>query len=219
MVNFIIGGGIADENFIKQTIENYDRKQITITACDRGYVVCKSLGLKPDFIIGDFDSSPEGTYEQALEEGCPLVRLNPIKDDSDSEAAINLVIENTTEGDIVFLAGTGTRLDHVLGNIALLGMALKKGRRVILLDKTNRIQMLTSGQSLTIKKGAQHGKYISLMPYMGPVKGLTLEGFKYSLNNHDIFGFSTLTVSNEISENEGTIRFAEGYLIVMETMD
>lgn len=215
MSTFVVGAGHVNENFIKTIIGAQDENQRTIIACDRGVEVCLRMGVIPDYCIGDFDSASEGTYEKALSLGIPVTKLNPIKDDTDSEAALNLAVEKGT-GDIVFLGGTGSRLDHVLGNISVLG---NFNRKVFLLDETNRIQMLKAGELLELDKANQYGKYVSVFPFMGTVKGLTMKGFKYPLENEDILGFNTLTVSNEIVDAKAVISFEEGHLIVMETKD
>ena len=54
---------------------------------------------------------------------------------------------------------------------------------------------------------------------MGPVSGLTMEGFKYPLSDATLEGFNTLTVSNEIVDETATISIGEGYLIICETTD
>ena len=43
-------------------------------------------------------------------------RLNPVKDDTDTEYAIRLAISEGARS-IVVLGATGSRIDHVLGNI------------------------------------------------------------------------------------------------------
>ena len=52
-------------------------------------------------------------------------RLNPIKDDTDTEYAIRLAISEGARS-IVLLGATGSRIDHVLGNISLLGIGIGK---------------------------------------------------------------------------------------------
>ena len=54
---------------------------------------------------------------------------------------------------------------------------------------------------------------------MGKVSGLNMDGFKYPVKNGVIEGYNTLTVSNELAEDEGTITIEEGVLIVIESMD
>ena len=178
------------------------------------------MGIKPDLLVGDFDSAGSGMQQRAEAAGVQIKKLNPVKDDTDAEAALDIAIEKTTESDEIFLFGaTGTRMDHVLGNISLLGKGLKAGRMVTMLDPHNSIQMIEPGETYVVERDYQFGKYISVFPYMGTVKGLNMDGFKYPVKNGVVEGFNTLTVSNELTEEQGTITIEEGVLIVIESLD
>lgn len=129
----------------------------------------------PDVIVGDFDS----VSSEALEYFKTILDiewkvLNPVKDDTDTESAIRLAIEQGAER-ITLLGATGTRLDHVLGNIELLGIGLQQHVPIEMIDSHNRIRMIDSGVSLS--KDSQYGKYVSLIPYTQEVTGLTLTDF------------------------------------------
>ena len=191
-----------------------------IIAADRGLEALQGLGIRPHFIIGDFDSASEeakatlASYE--ADEAVTLVRLQPEKDDTDTEAALQLAFAHST-GDITILGGTGTRLDHVLGNISILGQGLEHGRNVYLVDAHNRIRMIDS--DVTITRAEQYGKFISLFPFGGPVTGVTLEGFKYPLTDATLEGCNSLGVSNELNSDRGRIAVKSGKIILMETLD
>ncbi|MBR5649860.1 thiamine diphosphokinase [Pseudobutyrivibrio sp.] len=220
MIVVIIAGGNVDEKFTGGFIEDFDESSLFIIACDRGYEACERIGIKPDLLVGDFDSAGSGVADRAEAAGVQVIRLNPVKDDTDAEAALDIAIEKTTEEDEIYLLGaTGTRLDHVLGNISLVAKGLKAGRIVTMLDSHNSIQMINPGETYVVEEGYQFGKYVSVFPYMAPVKGLNMKGFKYPVNNGDIEGFSTLTVSNELVDKEGKITIEEGMLIVIESRD
>ena len=142
--------------------------------------------------------------------------LNPVKDDTDTEAALHLAFHKT-QGDIVILGGTGTRLDHVMGNISILKQGIAQGRKVLLMDPYNRIQMVKS--QLLIEKGEQFGKYVSVFPLDGRAEGVTLKGFFYPLDNATLESDSSLGVSNEITGEVGEIFVKSGLLLVIESRD
>ena len=182
-----------------------------IIACDRGYVYCERLGLTPDLFIGDFDS-----YSGAVAPGVAVELLIPEKDDTDTESAIRLAIRRGAEC-ITLLGATGTRLDHVLGNIELLGIGLKAGIPIQICDAHNRICMIDRGMTLARKE--QFGTYVSLIPYTECVEHLTLKGFKYPLTDACLRGFCSLGVSNEIVADTAEISFESGILLVVESKD
>ena len=72
---------------------------------------------------------------------------------------------------------------------------------------------------ITLQRQEQYGKYISLIPFSEKVNGVTLEGFKYPLQNYTMGGFNSLGISNEIIADEAKISLASGQLIVVESRD
>ncbi|MBE5915078.1 MAG: thiamine diphosphokinase [Pseudobutyrivibrio ruminis] len=219
----IIGGGSINTSFAKEFIDRLDKSSLSIMACDSGYENCLAIGLEPDIVIGDFDSISREAYEKLQHSNAEVIKLNPVKDDTDIEAAVNIAIHKTSFGEFIYiLGGTGKRLDHFLGNVNLLGMGCLKQRKVVIVDEYNYIQMISAGQVLDLSRegeGAQFGHYVSIFPYGGKAAGVTMTGFKYPLENATIEGFNTLTVSNELIESVGSITLKEGYLIVCETRD
>ena len=142
--------------------------------------------------------------------------LNPEKDDTDTEYAIREAIRRGAM-EIVVIGATGTRIDHVLGNISLLGIGLEEQIKISLVDEHNRIRMIN--QPLMIRKAEQYGKYVSLIPFSEKVSGVTLRGLKYPLTDYTMGGFNSLGISNEIVSDEATISFSSGELIVIESKD
>lgn len=212
----IISGGNRDNNQIKEYINNYSP---FIIAVDSGAKSCIDINIRPDVALGDFDSIDTKylSYLPKWEKfGTKIIKLNPIKDDTDTEFALNYAIKNTT-GDIFLFGATGSRLDHTISNANLLFLGLKPNRRIELIDKNNKIYLKNS--SFEIEKNKQYGDFISLFPFNGIVEGLTLKGFFYTLNNHRLDGLSSLCVSNEITEEVAYITFDSGTLLVIESRD
>lgn len=220
MIVFIIAGGDINTEFAKGFIADHSFEKTLFIACDSGFESCLSMGVNPDIVVGDFDSISDDAYKKIENTGAEVIKLNPIKDDTDTEFALRLAFKRTKNTDEIYiLGGTGARIDHTLGNINLLGLGLKHDRDVILVDERNYILMLAPGWTLELEKGNQFGKYISVFPYAGFADGVTMKGFKYPLHRATLEGFNTLTVSNEIVDDFATIHVAEGYLIVCESRD
>lgn len=210
----IVSGGHIEDAFAKSVIAS---QQAVLIAADSGLDFFYRSGIKPDVIVGDFDSvAAEPLAFFRAQEGIRMQELNPVKDDTDTESSIRLAIEMGAE-QITILGGTGSRLDHVLGNIELLGIGLQEQVSITILDAHNRIRMINQG--ITIKREEQFGTYVSLIPYTSEVEHLTLRGFKYSLSDYCLKGFCSLGVSNEISEEEAVISFDGGILLVIESQD
>ena len=97
-VTYILAGGQLSLPFLKEQLNRHSDR--TIIAADRGLEACVSLGIEPDFVIGDFDSLDKTVREEFLSQEKNVTKLNPIKDDKDTEAALTRAFEKT-EGDII----------------------------------------------------------------------------------------------------------------------
>ena len=204
----VVSGGKIDYDFSSEFIQKQQFDKII--AADSGM----------DFLYANFDSVNSVSLEffEGVNDTKRIVfeRLIPEKDDTDTEHAIRTAIRLGAKT-ITIIGGTGTRLDHVLGNISILGIGIEENVQIFLVDSNNRIQMIS--KSLIIKKNQQFGKYVSLIPYTDKVEGLTLKGFKYNLENFTMTGHNSLGVSNEICDEEATIELKNGELIVVESRD
>lgn len=211
----LVCGGRIEEDFALAFLK--ETKFDFVIAADRGLLFLQKHGICPTHIVGDFDSADASCL--AAYRGNPQVEIRtfrPEKDWTDSEIAAETALEQGCE-ELVILGGTGTRIDHVLGNIQLLALLLERGARGYLLDPHNCI-FLTDGP-LELKREEQWGRFVSLFAYGGDVTGLTLQGMKYPLEEFTLGSVGTRTISNEIQEEIARIRFRTGRLLVMETRD
>ena len=220
----IITGGALNIAFAKnycQTL-SFDK----VFAVDKGLEYADYLGLSPDLIIGDFDTVNEKMlleYEKRIMEGRldAVLEKHPVKKDAtDTELALLEALRiGATE--ITLLAGTGSRLDHVLMNMNLLLQAEEAGVSCYMVDETNRIQLLSdhTRKETVILKEKQHGKYFSIIPVTSFVKGLTIIGAAYPLKNKQIKQGSSLTVSNYIVDEIAQIMLEKGSIWVIESKD
>ena len=207
----ILTGGTVEENFAKDYISKWNPDQV-ITA-DKGLLYAKRLNIKPDIILGDFDSCSKDIMQEFSTDKKIIVPCE--KDDTDTGLAIQKAIE-TGADEILMIGGTGTRLDHVMGNFGQLFYAHSKGVKAELVDANNRIRVLNHED--TISKKDQFGKYVSLIPIY-EARGVTLTGFKYPLKDHTLVFEQSLAISNELEAEEGIISFSEGKLLLIESRD
>ena len=218
----IVSGGMIRKDFaldfLKKLQNENGEKKLRFIAADRGLDFFRETGLVPDIVDGDFDSvSEEGkAYLDSLTEA-EIIKLQPEKDDTDTQSAVNLAIQKGARN-ILILGATGGRLDHFLGNLGILTLGKQKNVQVALVDEQNYLCLAESGTRLFREK--QFGKYVSFFPVGGEVKGLTLEGFKYALNGYDLtVADCGLTVSNEIQEDEARISYKKGSLLMIMSRD
>lgn len=186
-----------------------------IIGADRGALFLIENGFPPHLAIGDFDSVSQEMMLKIQAESHSFKGFDAInKDYTDTELAFHhaLALKPIL---ITILGGTGTRLDHTIGNIQLLSLSLNEQITARLIDEHNIIQLINKNTVIT----KLQFPYISLLPYSDIVKGITLEGFKYPLQNATIKKGQSIGVSNELIGKQGAITLTEGQLLVIHSID
>lgn len=210
----IITGGQTEEGFLSELLKQ--EKYTRIIVADSGLVLADRLMLKPDYIVGDFDSVPEAILNRYRNQSAPIETFPKEKDKTDTQIAIELALQQAPSA-ITIVGATGNRVDHTLANIHLLLLPLQQKVDAFIVDQNNKLYL--KQESFPIKKSEQYGDYVSLLPFGEAVKGLTLRGFYYPLDNVLLSAGSSLGISNEIVDETAWVEFQEGILLVMETRD
>ncbi len=190
---------------------NYD----IIIAVDKGLESVKKLKIKPDYVIGDFDSVDKKILKWFDNKKIKIIKLNPEKDFTDTHSAIEHAI-NIGATEIVIIGATGTRIDHVMGNINILKLALDKNINAKIVDENNEIQLINKTTEI-IKNDCF--KYISFIPLTTNVTGVTLSGFKYEIEKQTLSIGNSLGVSNEQTKQTAKIDLENGILIMIKSKD
>ena len=216
MNTLIISGGNIETDLALNTLKSSWEHIIGV---DGGVAFCRKHGILPTKIVGDFDTLDKEVLDWYREHTRTEIRAyNPVKDATDTQIAVELAIELGSSS-ITILGGTGTRLDHVLGNIQTLYLPFAQGVDCRILDGHNRIRLIKGRYVLSREE--QYGTYFSLIPLTTDVYGVTLKGAKYPLNRHHftVLGTGSLGVSNEIAEDRVEITMERGILVLIESRD
>ena len=209
----IITGGTIDISFARDFLQerSYDR----VIAVDAGLEALRHLHLRPDEVVGDFDTV-EGGLLREYQSHPDFEVHQPEKDETDTELALlSAARAGCSEADI--LGALGGRMDHAIGNIQLLYQFFLQGMEISIYDAQNRIYLI--GGRRVFRKSELYGKYISFLPLTETVEGLTLRGFKYPLNRKTISLGTSLCISNELKKEEGVLELENGVLICVESHD
>lgn len=216
----LLSGGTIEIEFAKAYLQNNSFDMII--AVDSGLVATDKLGIIPDFIVGDFDSVPADVLnkykhiQQSDDKKSMIYEYSPVKDCTDTHIAIEHAISQKATS-ITILGATGTRIDHMLGNVNLLMIPLINKINCYIIDTHNKIYLIDS--NIKLRKEQLHGPYLSLIPLTRKVLGVTLKGFKYPLQNRDLSIEDSLGISNEVCNETATVEFNKGIIIVVESRD
>ncbi|VVC00724.1 Thiamin pyrophosphokinase, catalytic domain [uncultured archaeon] len=177
-----------------------------IVAVDGGANKLVKTKFAPDVIIGDMDSINNTALKKFRK--CKLIRYPHEKDFLDLELALGYCIEKKFSK-IIILGALGSRADMSLTNVFLLSQ-IPKGISARIMHENQEIYLVPSKK---FSIGGVPGERISLFPIQGEVKGLSLEGFRYGLKNHDLrFGIGK-GLSNEFKCKKARISFKDGMLL------
>ena len=110
----VSGGTPPSEKLLKSYIQEGD----FIIGVDKGCNALVEYDIHIDLALGDFDSINKEVYEILNSKNTHILTYNSEKDYSDTHLGYITAIENGA--DKIFLFGaTGTRVDHMLGNLGL----------------------------------------------------------------------------------------------------
>lgn len=179
-----------------------------IIAADAGYKHLKGAGITPDMVIGDFDSLGD------IPQGENVVRLNPVKDITDMDAAINVGLDKGFSEFCIFGA-CGGRIEHTLANIQLVASLAQKNIKAFIFDGNTVITALCCN---SLKFDASCKGYISVFSHTDKCEGVHLKGLKYPLENAVLTNGFPLGVSNEFIGVDSEIIIGQGTAIVVYSL-
>ena len=181
-------------------------EDVLYIGADRGALVLAEKGIAMDLAIGDFDSVSRPEMERIEASSKKVIRLNPVKDDTDSEAALNqaLAIGCTR---VYFCGALGKRIDHTLVNLAL---CMKHPGTVSILEPDQCIEAFGPGRYAIRKDGY---RYLSV--FTDDTAVVSLENVQYPLKERTITRADIYAVSNEIIGDEGIVTVHAGKILLV----
>ena len=159
-----------------------------VIACDSGYRWCLQEGIRPDLLMGDFDS-----WQGALPENIPVRHFPVKKDDTDAMLAVRFAIEQGFE-ELLLCCALGGSLDHLLANLQTLHFAADAGLDAGLRDERNEVRVLRPG---SYRFPERKGRKFSVLALTDKVEELTIRGAKYEVTGVTLTNAFPLGVGND----------------------
>lgn len=181
-----------------------------IIACDKGYEYALSLNLKPDFIVGDFDSLDDNLIKQINNEK-NVLRFPKRKDDTDTFIAVRKAIELGCTS-VSVICAFGNRFDHSFANIQTAIFLAENNVRSYFYGN-NEILICIKNSSITIPPVA--GFSVSVFSASEKSLGVDICGAEYNINDASLSYSFPLGVSNEFKNENIRVSVKNGTLIII----
>lgn len=198
----VVAGGDCDLSLLSE-VSTSD----FVIAADSGLNYLMSANVKPDLIVGDFDS-----YCARLPDGIAVVKLPTKKDDTDLLFSLRCGVERGYKKYLIF-GGYGSRPDQNLAMLQSLVWLCDNCDTQSVKVKCNGFEIYAVKNSkITLSVGCD--RYLSVFSISGKANGVEIVGADYPLKNAVIMPSFPIGVSNE-ADGEVTVSVKDGILIIM----
>jgi thiamine pyrophosphokinase len=172
------------------------KKSDFLIGVDGGVRLIRRLGLKPNVVIGDFDSSRRPAHGQVI--------FKDTQELTDTEFALDYCFKQGFK-EIVLVGVLGRRLDHFLANVFLAAKA-----KLTIMEGSQTLYFID--KSLTLSGKA--GDLVSLIP-LSDCKGVVTGGLKWPLRREPLPFGSSRGISNVMTGKTARVSLEKGRLLVV----
>lgn len=224
MRTVVVANGEWNSEWGKQELASFD----LLVAADGGADCILESGYLPHALIGDLDSVQPENLAKCRVEGTHIEKFPREKDETDLELALEYAVSRIKEHeneaalhepsrnkqeqltDVWLLGATGGRVDHLLGNLAIMLGFLKRGFRIRAKDPYHELWLIRGQEKLKGEKGQE----LSLISF-SEVAVVSTEGLYYPLNKDTLRQDSPRGISNVFLGEDASIDVSEGVVLAV----
>lgn len=203
------GGTVRTGKAVQASIASAD----LVIAADSGAATALHYGCTPTIIVGDFDSLVAPRLQELKARGCRVVQAAVEKDETDTELAVQVAIEEGASAITLLGALGGERFDHTMANILLLAGFEAVSLRIV--DGPATCWLLR-GPGHTVIKG-QRDDLLSLLPLTAEAVGIRTVGLHYPLHGETLRFGKPRGVSNVLLQEQSEVSLDSGVLLLIHT--
>lgn len=174
-----------------------DLQNAYVICADGAYNYIKNI-LKPDLLVGDFDS----IHGKDLPKEVETISFPVKKDYTDGQLAVRIAAERGAKTLRIYGA-LGGRPDQVMVNYSLLKLAANLGIEAHIISDDYTIYFLCNQEFCG---NAETGKIISVVPYGDSIHILSTEGLMYEANDLSVDNALIISVSNQALGGKFSVR-------------
>jgi thiamine pyrophosphokinase len=180
-----------------------------VIAADGGLDHAREFGIRPDVVIGDFDS-----VRGSLPTDAGIITLPAEKDDPDMFSALKVGWARGAREFHIY-GGLGGRIDHTIANIQLLSLLSRHGAIGYLYGDGTVVCAVTDGELAFPAHECTPGNMVSVFSHSDVSTDVNEPGMKYQLRHARLTNSIVQGVSNEfLPDSDAAINVRHGTLIV-----
>lgn len=191
----------------------------TVIAADGGLRHARRAGVAVTDLVGDFDSLDDAEVDTAADCGVRVHRHPRDKDFTDFALAARLAhaaarAVPAPADRLLVVGGAGGRIDHELGNFAVLaGAELAPFATTALMG--DAVVHVVRGDR-PVRLGRAVGTTVSIVPFGGTATGITTTGLEFALDAEDLGPGTSRGISNRVAAPTATVAVSGGVVFVIE---
>ncbi len=189
---------------------------LVVVAADSGLDHAAALGVEVDVVVGDLDSVGSVALDAARVANVTIEEHPADKNKTDLALALDAALDRGALHIVIAGggAGSGGRLDHLIGNFLLAGAVEYSGARIEL--------RVTEATAYVVRDTATisgvPGDLVSLFALGGPALNVTTSGLRWALAGDTLAPGSSRGTSNELVTEHATVQVDSGTLLVIHEL-
>ncbi len=205
-----VNGEIPSLEKVKEILQRDD----LLIAADAGARHAIQLGLVPSAVIGDFDSLADKDRRLLESLEVRFIEFPRDKDETDLELALRHAASLGGSG-ILLVGALGSRLDHTLGNLAILSDPALSGIDIRCDDGLEEVFFCRESAGIR----GRSGDTVSLIPWGQMARGVRTSGLKWPLSGDLLYPQKTRGISNELTGEFAEVQISSGLLLIVHRRD
>ena len=179
-----------------------------VVAADAGLDYANAAGLTVAVAVGDMDSVSPEALAAAEQSGTRIERHPADKDQTDLELALELAARLADR--VIVIGAAGGRLDHLIGNLAILASPQWSGVAIEAWLGNARAVVVHHHRKLNVEPG----ETVSLFAVGGPAR-VTATGLAWPLNGEILDPLTSRGVSNQATTSSPQVAVSEGVVLAV----
>ncbi len=208
----IANGEACSSDLLDQLLEWSPKIMVLDGAIERAI----NLGIKIDFLLGDFDH-PDIDYDEIRKSQYPIEIVHtPDQEKTDLEKGIEYLIKANHKA-VNIIWATGRRIDHTIANVTNI-VKYKNQIDIVMYDDYSRIYPLLPLPN-KFQKWYKANTAISLIP-VGVAESIKTSNLKFSLTDERLCLAERIGNSNFVTQDgEVIISYEKGNLLLIESFE